>query len=295
MTSPDDLEARLLALGRSLDVPSPPPADVARAVRARLQSPLASETPAPETPVTETPAPDAPVPETPATAPGTAAPGTRVPEAPAAPGAPGALRRGWEALRDGGRARRRAAVAAAAILVALLLGATPAGRAAVAEILRFAGVEFRTGGPGPLPSGVPQPLPGERRVTLERAREQVAFPISLPAALGAPTEVRVSDGGRVVSLFWPGLRLDEYDGTLHLVFRKELGPPWPQETGVGASQAQWIPVHHGLTYLPRSGGQAAVRPRPAGPTLIWQRGRVGLRLEGVGELGRALEIARSVR
>ncbi|MFF3440938.1 hypothetical protein [Streptosporangium sp. NPDC002721] len=268
MTSPDDLEAQLLDLGRSLDVPSPPPADVARAVRARLEAPLAPETPALERPATGTPA---------------------------APGGPGALRRGWEALRAGGRARRRAAAAAVAILVALLLGATPAGRAAVVEILRFAGVEFRTGGPAPLPSGVPRPLPGEHRVTLEQARKQVAFPISLPAALGDPAEVRVSDGGRVVSLFWPGLRLDEYDGSLQVVFRKELGPPWPQETGVGTSTAQWIPVHHGLTYLPRSGGQAVTRPRPAGPTLIWQRDRVGLRLEGVGELRRALEIARSVR
>lgn len=123
----------------------------------------------------------------------------------------------------------------------------------------------------------------------------MAFPISIPAALGDPAEVRVSDGGRVVSLFWPGLRLDEYDGGLQLVFRKDLGPPWPEETGVGAAKAQWIPAHHGLTYLPRGGGEAAVRPRPAGPTLIWQRGRVGLRLEGVEELGRALEIARSVR
>ncbi|GAA4179821.1 hypothetical protein GCM10022252_01820 [Streptosporangium oxazolinicum] len=282
MTSPDDLEARLLALGESLDVPSPPPADVARSVRARLEPRLAPETPAP--------APGSPVP-----APGSPAPETRVPEAPAVPGAPGALRRAWEALRDGGRARRRAVVAVVAILVALFLGATPAGRAAVAEILRFAGVELRIGGPGPLPSGVPQPLPGERRVTLERAREQVAFPISIPAALGDPAEVRVSDGGRVVSLFWPGLRLDEYDGGLQLVFRKDLGPPWPEETGVGAAEAQWIPAHHGLTYLPRGGGEAAVRPRPAGPTLIWQRGRVGLRLEGVEELGPALEIARSVR
>ncbi|MER5647228.1 hypothetical protein [Streptosporangium sp. NPDC002524] len=294
MTSPDDLEVQLLALGRSLDVPSPPPADVARAVRTRLEPPLAPETPALETPAPAT-TPETPTPETTAPVPGTPASGTRVPEAPAVPGGPGALRRGWGALRAGGRARRRAAVAAVAILAALLLGATPAGRAAVAEILRFAGVEFRTGAPGPLPSGVPQPLPGERRVTLEQAREQVAFPISLPAALGDPTEVRVSDGGRVVSLFWPGLRLDEYDGSLHLVFRKELGPPWPQETGVGAATAQWIPVHHGLTYLPRSGGQAVIRPRPAGPTLIWQRERVGLRLEGVGELSRALEIARSVR
>ncbi|MGJ6962707.1 hypothetical protein ACSDR0_12425 [Streptosporangium sp. G11] len=294
MTSPDDLEARLLALGESLDVPSPPPAGVARAVRARLESQLApEETPAPESPAPKSPTPESPAPETPG--PKSPAPETRVPEAPAVPGGPGTLRRAWRALRDGGRARRRVAVAAVAVLVALFLGATPAGRAAVAEILRFAGVELRIGGPGPLPSGVPQPLPGERRVTLEQAREQVAFPISIPAALGDPAEVRVSDGGRVVSLFWPGLRLDEYDGTLQLVFRKDLGPPWPQETAVGAEKAQWIPVHHGLTYLPRGGGEAAVRPRPAGPTLIWQRGRVGLRLEGAGELGRALEIARSVR
>ncbi|MFF5109024.1 hypothetical protein [Streptosporangium sp. NPDC000509] len=302
MTSPDDLEARLLALGESIDVPSPPPDDVARAVRARLRSQLApaasapdSGTPDPEAPAAPgSPVPESPDPEAPAV-PGSPVPETRTPEAPAVPGGPRVLRRAWEALRDGGRVRRRAVVAAVAILVALLLGATPAGRAAVAEILRFAGVELRIGGPGPLPSGVPQPLPGERRVTLEQAREQVAFPVSVPAVLGDPAEVRVSDGGRVVSLFWPGLRLDEYDGSLHLVFRKELGPPWPEDVGVGAVKAQWIPAHHGLTYLPRSGGEAEVRPRPAGPTLIWQRGRVGLRLEGVGELGRAQEIARSVR
>ncbi|MEU3163653.1 hypothetical protein [Streptosporangium sp. NPDC006930] len=302
MTSPDDLEARLLALGESIDVPSPPPDDVARAVRARLRSQLAPATPAPDsgTPTPEAPtAPASPAPEAPAVpggpVPRDPVPETRTPEAPAVPGGPRVLRRAWEALRDGGRVRRRAVVAAVAILTALLLGATPAGRAAVAEILRFAGVELRVGGPGPLPSGVPQPLPGERRVTMEQAREQVAFPISVPAALGDPAEVRVSDGGRVVSLFWPGLRLDEYDGSLHLVFRKELGPPWPEETGVGGVKAEWIPAHHGLTYLPRSGGEAEIRPRSAGPTLIWQRGRVGLRLEGVGELGRAQEIARSVR
>ncbi|MEV4525500.1 hypothetical protein [Streptosporangium sp. NPDC049304] len=323
MTSPDDLEARLLALGESIDVPSPPPDDVARAVRARLRSQLAPATPAPDsgTPTPEAPtAPASPAPEAPAVPGGPvprdpvpetgtpeapAVPGgpvprdpvpeTGTPEAPAVPGGPRVLRRAWEALRDGGRVRRRAVVAAVAILTALLLGATPAGRAAVAEILRFAGVELRVGGPGPLPSGVPQPLPGERRVTMEQAREQVAFPISVPAALGDPAEVRVSDGGRVVSLFWPGLRLDEYDGSLHLVFRKELGPPWPEETGVGGVKAEWIPAHHGLTYLPRSGGEAEIRPRSAGPTLIWQRERVGLRLEGVGELGRAQEIARSVR
>ncbi|MEV4380381.1 hypothetical protein [Streptosporangium sp. NPDC049644] len=257
MTSSDDIEARLRDLGEFLDVPSPPPAEVARAVRARLEEP--------------------------------------VPEAPAVTGGRGALRRGWGAPRAGGRARRRAVAAAVAILVALFLGATPAGRAAVVEILRFAGVELRIGDPGPLPSWAPRPLPGERRVTLEQAGRQVAFPIAVPAALGEPAEVRVGDGGRVVSLLWPGLRLDEYDGGLLPVYRKELGPPWPQETRVGDAQAQWIPAHHGLTYLPRGGGAAEARPRAAGPTLIWRRGQVGLRLEGPGDIGRALEIARSVR
>ncbi|WP_051753462.1 hypothetical protein [Streptosporangium amethystogenes] len=257
MTSSDDLEARLLDLGEFLDVPSPPPDEVARAVRARLEVPA--------------------------------------PEAPAVTGGRGVLRRGWGTLRAGGRARRRAVVAAVAILVALFLGATPAGRAAVVEILRFAGVELRIGDPGPLPSWAPQPLPGERRVTLEQAGGQVAFPIAVPTALGEPDEVRVSDSGRVVSLLWPGLRLDEYDGGLLPVYRKELGPPWPMETRVGDAEAQWIPAHHGLTYLPRGGGETEARPRAAGPTLIWRRGQVGLRLEGPGDIGRALEIARSVR
>ncbi|MGW2197958.1 hypothetical protein ACWCSH_37180, partial [Streptosporangium sp. NPDC001682] len=61
MTSSDDLEARLLDLGESLDVPSPHPAEVARAVRARLEVPA--------------------------------------PEAPAVTGGRGVLRRGWGALR----------------------------------------------------------------------------------------------------------------------------------------------------------------------------------------------------
>jgi hypothetical protein len=161
------------------------------------------------------------------------------------------------------------------------------------EVLRFAGVELRIGDPGPLPSGVPSPLPGERRVTLEQAREQVAFAISVPSRLGEPSEVRVSDGGRVVSLFWPGVRLDEYDGVLGVAFRKELGPPWPDEVHLGTSQAWWIPGRHGLTYLPRGGGEAPVRARLADPTLIWQQKGVGLRLEGVDDVQGALEIARS--
>ncbi|AWS40539.1 hypothetical protein [Streptosporangium sp. 'caverna'] len=271
MTSSDDLEAGLLALGETLDVPSPPPAEVARAVRARLEA----------LPVAD--GPPEPVAEAVRARLGSVEDADR----------PSPVRRAWRALRPGARPRRRAIVSVVAILLALFFGATPAGRAAVVEVLRFAGVELRIGDPGPLPSGVPSPLPGERRVTLEQAREQVAFAISVPSRLGEPSEVRVSDGGRVVSLFWPGVRLDEYDGVLQVAFRKELGPPWPDEVSLGTSQAWWIPAKHGLTYLPRGGGEASARARLADPTLIWQQKGVGLRLEGVGDLQGALEIARS--
>ncbi|MFB9720970.1 hypothetical protein [Planobispora longispora] len=190
--------------------------------------------------------------------------------------------------------RRRVVVSAVALLVALFFGATPVGRAAVVEILKFAGIELRIGDPGPLPSGSPRPLPMEGTTTLEEARRQVVFPIVVPAELGEPDEVRISDRGRVVSMVWPGIRLDQYDGTLEVVFRKELGPPWPEETTVDGSRAEWVPAKHGLTYLPRAGG-LPVETRLSGPTLVWQRGGVGLRLEGVTDRERAREIARSVQ
>ncbi|WP_051762160.1 hypothetical protein [Microbispora rosea] len=244
--APEDLESRLRALGEDLAVPpAPPPADLARAVRARLEDGRAHDG------------------------------------------------------RAGDRARRRAAwrpsprvaAAAVAVLMAVLLGATPQGRAAVVSVLRFAGVEIHVGGAGPLPTGVPGPLPGERRVTLEEARRTARFPVAVPSALGAPADVRVADGGRVVTLLWPGVRLDEFDGTLSVVWRKELGEPWPDQ--VGAVGGWWIQQPHGVSYMPSAGG-APQEARVAGPTLIWQHKLVGLRLEGP-DRDEAVRIALSVR
>ncbi|GAA4577500.1 hypothetical protein [Planotetraspora kaengkrachanensis] len=185
----------------------------------------------------------------------------------------------------------RKAVAAAAVFLAVLIGATPQGRAAVVSVLRFAGVEIRVGEPGPLPTGVPSPLPSDRRVTLDEARRAVAFPVAVPAALGEPSDVRVADGGRVVTLLWPGLRLDEYDGNLDVVFRKDLGEPWPED--VPTIRGWWIQQPHGVSYVPR-GGAPQPEERVAGPTLIWQRDGVGFRLEGADK-EEALRIANSTR
>ncbi|WP_424529058.1 hypothetical protein ACOZ38_05275 [Sphaerisporangium viridialbum] len=244
MNSPDDLEAELRALGEALGAPAPPPADVARAVRARLERPEPS------------------------------------------PDASPARRRG---------PRWRWVTAGVAACLAVLLGFTPQGQAAVAHVLRFAGVEIHAGEPGPMPSGVPGPLPGEKRVSLDTARRTAKFPVLVPAELGDPDDVRVIEGGRVVSMFWPGVRLDAYDGVLSVVWRKDLGEPWPQEVLIGSSPGWWIAGPHGLTYIPRVGGTAQNLARRAGPTLIWQRPTVAYRLEGPSDLSRAQKIAESIR
>ncbi|GII58150.1 hypothetical protein Pth03_65390 [Planotetraspora thailandica] len=233
------LEAELLALGETLHAPAPPPADVARAVRTRLEG--AREEPRP------------------------------------------ARRRPWTSPRK--------AVAAVAVFLAVLIAATPQGRAAVVSVLRFAGVEIEVHDSRPLPTSTPSPLPSERRVTLDQAKREVAFPVAVPSALGEPADVRIADGGRVVTLRWPGVRLDEYDGTLGVVFRKELGAPWPEQ--IAALPGWWIEQPHGVSYVPARSGEPE-EEQVAGPTLIWQRGLVGLRLEGP-DRDEALRIADSVR
>ncbi|XVQ87121.1 hypothetical protein ACQP2K_06805 [Microbispora siamensis] len=245
--APESLETRLRALGADLAVPpAPPPADVARAVRARLQDDRTQD---------------------------------------------GRTQDGRAQGHRIWRPSPRVAAAAVAVLMAVLLGATPQGRAAVVSVLRFAGVEIHVGGAGPLPTGVPSPLPGERRVTLEEARRTARFHVAVPTTLGEPADVRLADGGRVVTLLWPGVRLDEFDGTLGVVWHKELGEPFPEQ--VGAVGGWWIQQSHGVSYVP-SGGGAPREERVAGPTLIWQHGLVGLRLEGP-DRAEAVRIASSVR
>jgi hypothetical protein len=256
-----ELEDELRALSDALAVPEPsPPADVARAVRATL----------------EREASDA-----------------------AAPNRERRFRlRGSDKaapnrdVRRRSRLRQRTVAVVAAFLV-VLIAATPQGRAAVASILRFAGVEIRVGEPGPLPSGTPSPLPSERRVSLAEARTQVRFPLAVPTVLGDPADVRIADSGRVVSMFWPGVRLDQYDGRLQTTWRKDMGPPWPEEVSVDGVIGVWIQQPHGLQYSPGTGPPQEFRL--AGPTLIWQHGPVGMRLEGPPTVDEARRIGDSVR
>ncbi|HUR08177.1 MAG TPA: hypothetical protein VM347_36945 [Nonomuraea sp.] len=271
MNSPDpfdDLAAELTALADFLDAPNPPPDDVAAAVRARLE-----------------PTPDAPV-------------------TPEAPGVPGVRRhplspgRRDDERRPPARRRRRARwqlVTAIVLAVIAITAATPQGRAAVRAILHYAGIELRLGDSTPRPVTTPTPLPGEHPVAPADLAEQVKFPLRTPTALGTPERATVSDNGRVASMFWPGgIRLDQFDGTVSPYFFKTMGPPWPEDIQVAGVTAWWLGGSHPLGYIRREDG-TSVPLRQAEPTLIWQSGTTGYRLEGAGTKERAAEIAATLR
>jgi hypothetical protein len=195
--------------------------------------------------------------------------------------------------------RWRAALIVALTLVALA-AAIPQSRAAIAHVLRLDGVELRQG-PGPSPAPHPS-LPGEQRMTLGQARQRVAFPVLVPARLGRPAVVTVSDGGRVATLIYDRtpygqVRLDEFDGHLDPVyFEKFVQVGSATEVSVNSTKGLWVTGPQEIVYV-RSDGmimQASAR-LTTGSTLIWGVPRVVLRLEGGFSKTAALAVAASAR
>ena len=195
------------------------------------------------------------------------------------------------------RARRRwpAAVAAGAVLVAGL-GLSPQVRAFAADLLERAGIELSNEQPDA--SRTPdQPLPSTRGSDLERAADEAAFPLSVPAALGEPESVTVADRGRVVRMSWGhGVALDQFDGTFGPVFEKQIGTLDVREVDLAGTPGWWIPGPHDLLYVDRDGEVISDTARLAGRTLIWESDDgVTFRLEVEGlTRGEAVAIARSV-
>jgi hypothetical protein len=206
------------------------------------------------------------------------------------------------ALGTGILSRRLGWRAALVVVVAFLavLIATPQGRAVIIHVFRFAGVELGQE-PGPVPStGSSASLPGERRMSLEKARHQVSFPVLVPAVLGRPGVVAVSDGGRVASLIYRRtpygqLRMDEFAGHLDPVFfQKFVHFGNVTEVEVNGAKGLWIKGPHELMYITRDGTPAAASARlTTGNTLIWGIRQVALRLEGSFGQAAALAIANS--
>jgi hypothetical protein len=188
----------------------------------------------------------------------------------------------------------RAVLVVVAASLAVLI-ATPQGRAVISHVFRFAGVELRQG-PGPARSPGSAVLPGERQMSLGQARRRVSFPLLVPAALGRPGEVVVSDSGRVVSLIYRrtpyGLvRMDEFAGHLDQVyFEKFVQLSNVTRVEVNGAKGLWITGPQELVYITRDGTPAVASARlTTGNTLIWGTGQVALRLEG--NLGKTAALA----
>jgi hypothetical protein len=217
-------------------------------------------------------------------------------------------RRGPGQQRAWWRNPRLLQAAAAVLLVfAALLALSPQVRAAVRDVLRFAGIEIHeeSAPVRPTPTGHPA-LPGERIVTLAEAQAQADFAIRVPAELGAPDEVRVADGEppRVVSLIYragPGrpsadssgvaIRIDEFAGSLSPVYEKygvEV-----ERVPIDGALGIWVPRPHTLVYVDRSGSFREQAARMSAQTLIWQVGTTTLRMEGDFTKEEAIRIARS--
>jgi RNA polymerase sigma factor (sigma-70 family) len=201
------------------------------------------------------------------------------------------------------RLRTRLGLTVAVLVAVAAVLAVPPARAAVAHtlagVLRFAGVEVHS---GPNRIGAIHPgaaLPATRVVSLDQARALARFPIGVPAVLGGPERVEVADPGpdgapRVVSLYFRGggVRVDEYDGQFDLTFTKVAdGVAW---VPIGTDQGVWLAQPHQLTYVDSTGLAQPVTRRLAGPTLLWQRGMVGYRIEGLTTPAEAVEVAQTL-
>ncbi|KRC84709.1 hypothetical protein ASE25_20775 [Terrabacter sp. Root85] len=269
-----DLEAELVALGRTL-VTEPPRPDLATLVLSRLAA-VQRAAPAPEPPSVRPP-------EAVATIPSAARP-TRV-------------------------MRRRLGWATAAVVV-LVLALVPPVRAAVLELLRIGGIVVRE---VPAPPATPTTTsPASRAVgssaggatatpvTLRQAEQVIGADIGTPTALGPPTSVTVTHDGRVAELVWGSgadtTRLDVFVGSLSWGYLKTV---WDAvtPTRVADHDAVWIGSPHRVEWVDRTGDTHSEPPRLAGPTLVWvvpsSAGEVTYRLEGANSLEEALRVARS--
>jgi hypothetical protein len=189
----------------------------------------------------------------------------------------------------------RLAAAAVALLLALgvAMAVSPEVRAAVLDFLRIGAVEV-TDQPRQPSSSDEALLPGEHAVTLDRAREQANFPLRLPSALGDPDAVHVADDARVVTLLYDGVRVDQFEGGLDPMYRKQYPLEEAVPTRVDGWQGVWLPDPHPVHYLGRDGRTHEQPARLAGSTLIWEESGLTYRVEGDLTRSEAVTIAESM-
>jgi hypothetical protein len=190
-----------------------------------------------------------------------------------------------------------AGVLAVAVALAGTLAVSPSARAVAVRLLWFAGIEVRDE-PAPAPRGSGA-LPGERTLTLQEARRSVGFPVLAPP--GEPERVAVSDGGRVVTLWYsagagrPALRIDQSGQSLETFFQKYSDPAVAEYVDVGGAMGVWVRTPHDVAYVDAEGRLLPETVRLSAATLVWELGETTLRLEGARTLDDAVRVARTLQ
>jgi hypothetical protein len=201
------------------------------------------------------------------------------------------------------RPARLRVVALGLALVAIVVAAAfavPPARSAILRFLGFSGVRIEFVDRLPV-APVTYTLDLGRRTTLAAARERVPHRVLTSDLLGRPDEVWLrGDQVGFVYRHRTGIRLlvTEFPGREQPQFVKKLIDPSTHIQGVdvNGSPGYWITgAPHAFLYLDNRGRVVQKTIYLAGNTLLWQRGKLVLRLEGKLTLGQALRVARSFR
>jgi hypothetical protein len=211
-------------------------------------------------------------------------------------------------LGDSLRRRWRAVTAVAVAVLLALVAVTPAG-AKIREWLGLGGVvvvqEPATSGAAPEPADTS----GQQGVTLGEARSRASFPLVVPdgtdSGLGPPSIVTISLDDRIVTMIWPDgdpqatgepaepVRLDQFAGYPDFTVIKKYAND-VRFTSIDGADAFWLRAPHPIVYTDAAGVELPLTARTSAPSLIWVRGSVTLRLEGIPDMARAIEVARSI-
>jgi len=189
---------------------------------------------------------------------------------------------------------RRWVMAILAALAALGIAAAVSApvRAAVVRILTFGGVEVRSGA-GPTPAASPM-LPGEHPTTLAAASAQAGFRVRVPAALGTPDQITISDAN-VVSLRYErptGLvQIDEFAADSRVMFEKFAVMGSAQRVSVNGTDAYWFEDPTVSIYVGPDGAADPATTRALNGSLLWISDGVTFRLDGIRPSAAAVAVA----
>ncbi len=202
------------------------------------------------------------------------------------------------------RARRRALVLALAALAVALAAtlAVPGARSAFLELFHLKGATVQV--VEKLPPVVPSTSLDRlgEKVSLAEARRRAGFDLVEPESLGEPDAVRAGNGGMVSFVYGEGLDVrvifSQAPGRTEPVFLKKLAGGGTIVRHVTVSGEPGLFISGEPHFFMWVGEDGSLRDEPvylARDVLLWQRGRLLLRLEGELTLERALAVARSVR